>query len=171
MSFDYEKFYTQSPHGLGKPTDVFVDFFAKYERKNVSVLDVGCGQGRDALFIARLGHRVTAMDLSPTGIAQLAEDALAENLEIETVVADVCDFVPTKSYDVILIDRTLHMLEKEDQIEVLRRLLLYTVDGGLVLIADEKSNMPHLKQVIAESDKNWTGVLDTGGYFFVKEVV
>ena len=63
-------------------------FFKNYEQETVSVLDVGCGQGRDALFIARLGHVVTAIDLSPSGISDLQRDAAAEGLAIFAEVAD-----------------------------------------------------------------------------------
>jgi len=55
MAFDYEKYYRENRHGLGEPTKEFVAFFDDFDRDGASVLDVGCGQGRDALFIARKG--------------------------------------------------------------------------------------------------------------------
>ena len=55
MSYDYDALYARTPDALGAPTRAFVDFFDGYDRPNVRVLDIGCGQGRDALFIARLG--------------------------------------------------------------------------------------------------------------------
>ena len=170
MSIDYEQFYQEFPNGLGEPTKVFVDFFGSFDNQNASVLDVGCGQGRDALFIARIGHRVTAVDLSPTGIKQLLADAKAENLKIKTVVTDICEYTSDQKYDVILIDRTLHMLRKEDQIQVLGRLLEYVLEDGFVLIADEKSNMLHLKQVFEDSDQEWSICLEKGGSLFLQSV-
>jgi len=53
----------------GQPFPEFVQFFVDFDQVNASVLDLGCGQGRDALFIARMGHDVLGVDLSPTGIA------------------------------------------------------------------------------------------------------
>lgn len=88
MATDYEKFYRENRHGLGEPTKEFVDFFKEYDQASANVLDIGCGQGRDALFIARLGHIVTAIDLSPTGICDLQKEAELEGLAI---VAEVCD--------------------------------------------------------------------------------
>jgi cyclopropane fatty-acyl-phospholipid synthase-like methyltransferase len=52
-------------------------------------LDVGCGQGRDALFIAIKGHRVVGMDISANGIRDLKDVASRENLPIEGIVADI----------------------------------------------------------------------------------
>ena len=78
MPTDYDKVYQQQRHALGNPTQVFVDFFDQYQKTNADVLDLGCGQGRDTLFIARQGHHVVGVDLSQTGIDQLLEDAQAE---------------------------------------------------------------------------------------------
>jgi len=82
MPTDYKKVYRGAKQALGAPTKAFVKFFDALAEPGLRVLDVGCDQGRDALFIARLGHSVVGIDLSPTGIREL-----------------------------LLIDRTLHMLE------------------------------------------------------------
>ncbi len=89
MPTDYEKVYQEQRHALGKPTKAFVEFFDQYQKQTADVLDLGCGQGRDALFIARHGHHVVGVDISQTGISQLLEDARSEDLNIEGVVADL----------------------------------------------------------------------------------
>ena len=53
------------------------------------MLDLGCGQGRDALFIARKGHAVVGVNISKTGVGQMLEDAKQEELDISGIVADV----------------------------------------------------------------------------------
>jgi SAM-dependent methyltransferase len=50
-------------------------------------LDLACGTGRHALWLARMGWQVTAVDVSPTAIAALRE--LAGGLPIDTLVADL----------------------------------------------------------------------------------
>jgi SAM-dependent methyltransferase len=52
-------------------------------------LDVACGTGRHALWLARQGWSVTAVDGSPTAIRILRERAEAVHLGIETRVADL----------------------------------------------------------------------------------
>jgi SAM-dependent methyltransferase len=54
------------------------------------VLDIGAGTGRVTLDLARQGHRVTALDLDPALIAELARRA--EGLDVTAVVADARDF-------------------------------------------------------------------------------
>ena len=73
MPTDYEAFYRENPNGLGKPTKEYVSFFDVYGKRNARVLDVECGQGRDALFIGRLGHTVTAVDISRSGSRRLSK--------------------------------------------------------------------------------------------------
>ncbi|MEO1289092.1 MAG: methyltransferase domain-containing protein, partial [Chloroflexota bacterium] len=162
MPTDYEKIYAETRHALGKPTKAFVQFFNQYEKASAKVLDLGCGQGRDALFIARLGHHVTGVDLSPSGIEQLLEDAKAENLNIEGVVADLSTYELSGIYDLVLIDRTLHMLKPEERIHVLEQVAQATNDSSFVLIADERANMPSIKDFFEQDSGSWKVTLDKG---------
>lgn len=166
MATDYEKFYQENRNGLGKPTAEFVTFFDEYSCAAAKVLDIGCGQGRDALFIARLGHIVTAIDLSPTGIRDLELDARKEGLNIITEVSDIRHYKSTSKFEVILIDRTLHMLTKGDRRTTLVSLLTLSKSGSHLLIADEKSNIPEFKEVLKSSAINWTIDMDKKGYLF-----
>lgn len=165
--FDYEKYYRENRHGLGEPTKEIVAFFDEYDQKGAKVLDVGCGQGRDALFIARRGHAVVAVDLSPSGIRDLRRDADSEGLAITTQVIDIRDYKSRHRFDVILIDRTLHMLARNDRLVVLGNLMKLSKRGAHLLIADEKSNMADFKKVIAKSEWNWTTSLERRGLLFV----
>jgi tellurite methyltransferase len=54
-----------------------------------AALDLACGPGRNALYLAERGWRVTAVDGSPIAIALLRERAAQRNLEIDCHVADL----------------------------------------------------------------------------------
>ncbi len=170
MATDYEKVYRQSNHALGPPTKEFVQFFDSYEKLHARVLDVGCGQGRDALFIGRLGHRVTGIDQSPAGIRDLLQDAAEEGLEVDAVVADVRLYVPDCNFDVLVIDRTLHMLNASDRTNVLGRLLGHVNESGVVLIADERANIADFRAVLDASADEWNPILEKRGFLFVQHV-
>ena len=94
MANDYDQLYGETRDALGAPTRVIVDFFERLDSMPARVLDVGCGQGRDALFIARLGHSVVGVDISPNGIQCLTAAAANENLKIEGVIADMVTYTP-----------------------------------------------------------------------------
>ena len=51
--------------------------------KHVSVLDLGCGQGRDALFIARRGHILLGVDAAQTGIKQILKTSRSGKFNCE----------------------------------------------------------------------------------------
>lgn len=167
MGTDYELFYRENRHGLGEPTKEFIAFFDAYEQTGATVLDVGCGQGRDALFIARRGHFVFAVDISPSGVGDLQKDAAAESLAIDAEVADIRNFKSRRRFDIILIDRTLHMLTAKDREIVLQKLVTMSKPGTHVLIADERSNIPAFKATLKASRWSWSTTLERRGLLFV----
>lgn len=169
MPTDYEKVYCGAKRALGEPTKEFVTFFETLARSRLRVIDVGCGQGRDALFIARLGHSVVGIDQSPTGISDLLADAEAEGLHVQGFVSDIRSFEPAGMYDVLLIDRTLHMLDASERPAVLARYLDRVEAGGYVLIADERSNIPMFEAVLEADRRNWQLVKRRRGYLFARE--
>ena len=167
MSYDYDKLYGETPDALGQPTSIFVKFFDQFDRTNARVLDVGCGQGRDALFIAKKGHSVVGVDKSPNGIRDLRNAARKENLAIEAVVADITTYVPEGLFDVILIDRTLHMLERPSRLALLEKLLDHVATKGWLLIADEVSNIADFKDLCLAQVNCWTVRFERRGYLFL----
>jgi SAM-dependent methyltransferase len=54
-----------------------------------SVLDLACGRGRNALFLAERGYAVTAIDASGEGLAQLAAEAQRRGLQITLLQQDL----------------------------------------------------------------------------------
>ena len=168
MAFDYDELYGSTPDALGAPTPIFVDFFAKHGSTPQRVLDVGCGQGRDAVFIARLGHHVTGVDLSANGIRDLKAAAAKEDLPITGIVADLTAFTPDNTFDIVLIDRTLHMLDRDPRLAALGRLAGVVAQGGWLLIADEKKNMSAMKAQLDADPNDWSVNFEKGGYLFVQ---
>lgn len=168
MAYDYDKLYGETRDALGQPTSIFVDFFDRFDRGCARILDVGCGQGRDALFIARNGHSVVAVDISPIGIRDLKAAAAKENLAIEGVVADISSYTPKGEFDVILVDRTLHMLPQPMRLSVLAVLLDHISENGWLLIADEASNIKDYETVISSHSPHWKTELSKRGYLFVR---
>lgn len=71
-------------------------------------LDVAMGEGRNALFLARLGYRVTGIDRSPTAVATAAARAAEEGLEVRFRVWDLeARGLPAGPFEVIVVMRYL----------------------------------------------------------------
>ena len=67
----------------GQPSSELVEFFKYHQKKHASVLDLGCGQGRDALFIALKGHTLLSVDTTQTGIKQILKTSRSEKCNCE----------------------------------------------------------------------------------------
>jgi SAM-dependent methyltransferase len=65
------------------------------------VLDCGAGTGFLSLIAARLGHRVTALDMSSEMLGRLRARAEAEGLEVETVVGLATE-PPGRGFDAVI---------------------------------------------------------------------
>jgi SAM-dependent methyltransferase len=66
-------------------------------------LDLACGTGRHALYLARHGWRVEAIDFARAGLQRLLTAARRQALPIEVVQADLEQFpLPTNSHDLIV---------------------------------------------------------------------
>jgi tellurite methyltransferase len=135
----------------------------------LSVLDLGCGQGRDALMAARRGHRVHAVDLAPTGIAQLIARAKMEELDISGEVADVEKIEVDQEYDVVILDRVLHMLRSDARrIALLDKVQLWVRPGGHALVADTRSHRDLILSYFSEVD--WKPILKKKDFLFVRRM-
>jgi len=66
-------------------------------------LCIGEGEGRNAVFLAGLGHDVTALDASHVGLAKARKLADRKGVHIETLHADLSEFVfEAERWDVIV---------------------------------------------------------------------
>jgi SAM-dependent methyltransferase len=86
---DFEAAYTSGtpPWDIGRPQPEIVKLAEEGEVKG-TVLDVGCGTGENALYLAGLGRRVVGVDGSPAAIARAREKAAERGLPVAFHVAD-----------------------------------------------------------------------------------
>ena len=69
------------------------------------ILDLGCGQGRNAVWLATQGHRVTGIDLSPVAIDQSRRLATDRSAEVDFKVANVVEdwTPPADAFDLVVL--------------------------------------------------------------------
>ncbi len=70
----WDRFYDEEHPDLAEPTS-FARYCARYLRPSALIFEIGCGNGRDALFFARVQLRVIASDASHVAIDHLREEA------------------------------------------------------------------------------------------------
>lgn len=84
---DWEEAYSdEPPHwAVDLTPSLFAQEFTKEmtDRKLKSVLEIGCGNGRDSIFFARAGFKVTAIDVAPSAIKLAKENAKEAEVSID----------------------------------------------------------------------------------------
>ena len=159
---DFDEDYEQEDF-FGEPYKELVDFFREYPRKG-EVLDVGCGQGRDSITLAKLGYKVTGVDSSKVGIFQMLEKAEKLKLEVAGVVDNIFTFVPSQKYDIVLLDSVLifHKRSKEKETTFLLRILDYVRTGGLfcIFIHKWRPTEKYLKSILERAEGKWGIIVD-----------
>jgi SAM-dependent methyltransferase len=90
MGFDGAYRSGTPPWDIGRPQPAVIRL-AEEGAIAGSVIDVGCGTGENALFLADRGHEVTGLDASPTAIARAREKAAARRSSATFLVADALE--------------------------------------------------------------------------------
>lgn len=119
------------------------------ELQGKSVLDVGCGDGLNAMNFAKLGAHVTGIDISPKAI-ELAQRR-AEVNQVASLTKFICSpletaDLPARSFDVVWGDAVLHHLIA-DLDNVMRRLVGWAKSGAVVMFAEPMNLSPWLRQL------------------------
>ena len=112
------------------------DLGARFGGRKVKVLDVGCGQGRLSIPLARDGHTVTGLDISKDAIGKARAYAAAEGAEVRWVTGDLPALkaaLPDELFDCILCTEVLYMVEDPDGF--VRELKGWLREGGLLILS------------------------------------
>ncbi len=102
-------------------------------------LDLACGEGRNALWLAERGWRITAVDFAEVALARGKERADRLGVEIDWVAADVLEWTPPEAaFDLVAIFY-LHLVG-ERLAPVLRRAAAAVAPGGVLLVVGHDSS-------------------------------
>lgn len=108
-----------------------------------TALELGSGEGADAVWLARQGWQVTAVDISPSalalGEATAREAGVADR--ITWVQADLVDWEPTASFDLVT-SAFLHSPVEFARETVLRRTAGAVSPGGVLLVVGHAGPPP-----------------------------
>ena len=97
------------------------------------VLDVGCGEGGDAVWLARQGWTVTALDVSAVALDRAAAHARDAGVEIEWVHAGLVEAgLPAGSFDLVSVQYPA--LPRTPTHDAERALLDAVAPGGVLLV-------------------------------------
>jgi SAM-dependent methyltransferase len=105
-----------------------------------TALDLGCGEGGDALWLARAGWVVTAVDIAPSALA-IGAAAQQPDEVITWIAADLAEWQPPSTYDLVSAC-FLHSSVELPREAILRRAAQSVALGGLLLVVGH-AGRPH----------------------------
>ena len=131
MSTLYDAAYRSRPGLFGVTPDRTLVDFIEHEEPKGPALDLGCGDGRNSIFLARRGLQVHALDTSRPGIVRLSEFARRRNLPITAQVGDIRNLQPgMEPFGLIVADTVLCHLDWRDARRVAARIHDLLRSGG-----------------------------------------
>ena len=134
----WERIYQDQGRVFQELLPFFAPLVEDFNRRHVRrVLDLGCGNGRHVIHLAKAGFAVTGLDISISGL-RLARQWLAEQgLQADMALADFHSPFPLRaeSFDALLTTQVIHhacLAEVRRAIGEIHRVL---APGGLALIS------------------------------------
>ncbi|MGD8780726.1 MAG: class I SAM-dependent methyltransferase [Ignavibacteria bacterium] len=165
MSFN--KIYKEVKNVFGsEPEEILVKYFDMLN-KSKPVLDIGCGQGRNSIFLAGKGYNVDAVDTSIVAVEELKKIAIAKELKIQTYRSGFQSFLPcTNYYSGILVFGLIQILSENDFAKLKQKLEAWTGRDSLIFITAFGTADPSFEKYStswdAASKNNFTD--DKGNY-------
>lgn len=133
MDYKYWNEYYKKNIAPSEPSNFAKDIL-KYLESGKKLIELGCGNGRDAIFLSNNKIDVVAVDQCESSINNLKSSILNEHIEF---VAD--DFIETKllekeSFDYVYSRFTLHSISEEQENKLINRVYEALKKDGLLLI-------------------------------------
>jgi SAM-dependent methyltransferase len=105
-----------------------------------TALDAGCGEGGDAIFLSRLGWRVTGVDISASAVEKTRAAAAAAGVQLELRCVDLTLAPPEHdAYDLV----TAHHVHTTDDQAFVRALGSAVKPGGVLLVVGHEPRGEH----------------------------
>ena len=144
----FDKLYvTDAKYFGGDPDDLLVQFCERLD-PGARVLDVGAGQGRHALFLARRGHPVDCIEASRVAVAQINECASKERLPVRAFPLEFEEYSPDVDfYPVILLFGLIQELPWDSIGTLVDRATAWTRAGSLVLATAFTTGDPEAPEI------------------------
>jgi len=147
------------------PNATFAELAAELEVGRA--LDLGAGEGRNAIWLATRGWDVTAVDFSDVAMAKAAQLAAHAGVEITTVAADVADYEPPGEFQLVAVVY-LHLPAAIRPIVHRRAASAVAPGGTLIVLGHDTTNIaegyggPQDRDVLFTPDDVVADIADIG---------
>jgi cyclopropane fatty-acyl-phospholipid synthase-like methyltransferase len=117
--------------GPSSEIEKYVDMAVDGRIESGSAITLGCGVGRETIYLAKKGFNVVGVDFSPTAIQRARRRAKAEGVDVKFVVDDLTNLQHVRgTYDLVMDFGALNDLSQEARKLYMENLLRLTRPGG-----------------------------------------
>lgn len=138
MNSMWEKVYEKEIKSYRwEPFIVMKDFLVTLKKTDAQrVLDLGCGIGRNAIFLAKEGYFLTGIDISPTALQTAAEKADAEKIKnIVFLQGDIISLpFPSGHFDAVFSVNVIHHGELEKINRIVDEIFRVLRENGIGMV-------------------------------------
>ncbi len=129
----YSKLYKDDSYYWGiLPNSFCYTVLEKYPpTRRLKLLEIGCGEGRDAVFFARNGYEVSAYDVVSEGVNKAKQLASLCNVSLNAFTSNMLLFDPEETYDVLYCARSLQYVPRDMREEFFEKYKKRTNPGGV----------------------------------------
>jgi len=106
-------------------------------------LDLACGEGRNAIWLAKLGWVVTAVDYSKVAIERARRLAAEQHVEVEWIETDVTSFAPAAGAFQLVVIAYLHLPETSRRAVLAHAASALSLGGTLFMVGHARLNLTH----------------------------
>lgn len=148
--------------------DKYMDLFMK--AKAAKIIDLGCGQGNNTLYLTEKGCRVIACDISEVAIERVKNHIP----QAETMIFDMLDGLPFKSNSIkiVIADLCLHYFTWKETVHIAQEINRILVDGGnLLLRVNSTNDVNHGAGQGIAIEENFYEVMGTKKRFFNRKQI
>jgi tellurite methyltransferase len=99
--------------------------------EGASVIDLGCGEGRDSVFFAQRGLHVTGVEASGAGLRKAERLAAERGVQVRWIESVLPELPPLGTFDLVYSCGSIHYVPRRERPELFARLRALTARGGL----------------------------------------
>lgn len=135
---EFDRFARYYDADYSDVTDDIAFYLELARRCDDPIIELMCGSGRLLLPLARAGHRLTGVDISPTMLAlaqaKLADASLSERVTL--VEGDICASAPAGAFGLAIVglNSFMHLTTTADQRAALGHIHMALATGGLLVL-------------------------------------